>query len=112
MNRQQFLLNDLKINGTQSSWDWEADFRYACEFYPNDIERAKMIVYGGAPAGVRMSEHDRAMRHIKLSRLRALRALESKGLITSYWTGTGEGGRNFTGVCRERAYKIKTSTQF
>jgi len=52
-------------------------------------------------------EHDRYIRPtITARRLRALRKLVEKGLVESYWVGTGWGGRSDTGVGRLRGYML------
>ncbi len=90
--------------GITSSWDWEMDLKFAEKI--GDEEAVKLLKeLGGSVLAIR--EHDRYIRPTTTDRrLRALRKLVEKGLVESYWVGTGWGGRNDTGVNRLRGYML------
>lgn len=100
----QFLLADMEKHGGQSSWDWEADRRFA-EFI-GDTEAADMLnraIKSEAVDCFRFAAA-RTARHVTRKRLRVLNDLRKRGLVDSGWIGTQEGGRNTFGVGRIRAY--------
>lgn len=99
-----FLLNDLKENVSQSSWDWEADLRFA---YAIDHPKKKLI------EDVVNSETVWPIRYgilkstgITAKRLRYLRKLVNKKLVISYWIGSGWGGQSEFGLKRVRNYRL------
>ena len=90
--------------GITSSWDWEMDRKFAEMI--GDEEAVKLLKEFGDSV-LAMREHDRCIRPtITARRLRALRKLVGMGLVTSYWIGTGWGGRSDLGVNRLRGYSI------
>lgn len=106
MTKEEFILSDLEKYGSQSSWDWEADYRFAQQFYPEHEELIRKITYGGAPAGIRINAHfHTAANKVKQNRLAVLRMLVKKGFVVSYWNGTGEGGALLFGVNRVKVYE-------
>lgn len=90
--------------GITSSWDWEMDLKFA-EKIGDDV--AADFIKGLCGSVLSIRDHDRYIRsRITARRLRALRRLVKKGLVSSYWVGTGWGGRSDTGVSRLRGYMI------
>lgn len=100
------VLEDLKKHGTQSSWDWEADQRFASHI--GDSEAAdgiRKILDSCAPSAFRIA----AMleyRRITNRRLRVLRKLVKNGLVVAFWDGLGQGAINQFGVRRVRCFRI------
>lgn len=92
------------VQGITSSWDWEMDRKFAEKI--GDEDAVKLLKeFGGSVLAMR--EHDRCIRPtITARRLRALRKLVGMGLVTSYWVGTGWGGRSDLGVNRLRGYML------
>ena len=90
------------VQGITSSWDWEMDRKFAEKI--GDEDTVKLLKkLGNSILSIR--EHDRYIRPtITARRLRALRKLVEKGLVHSYWLGTGWGGRSDLGVSRLRGY--------
>jgi hypothetical protein len=98
-------LDDLRKNGDQASWDWEADERFAHMI--GDLEAADMIRQ--AIDSVSTIFHRYTAVHvtgITQKRLRALRRLGRQGFIKTGWIGTGPGGYNEFGVRRSRWYRL------
>ncbi len=90
--------------GITSSWDWEMDLKFAEKI---DDEEAVNLLKELRGSVLAIREHDQYIRPtITVRRLRALRKLVKKGLVESYWVGTGWGGRNDTGVNRLRGYML------
>ena len=101
---QKFLLANLKANGPQSSWDWQADHRFALAAgLTEEAEKIRLVLRSHAPTIFR-DEVMFSVKHVKTRRLRALQALVKKGLVRSAWVGTGAGGKNEFSVNRCRAY--------
>ena len=99
------LVNDLKQHGGQSSWDWEADARFA-EII-GDFESAK-ILWGVVHSSTMVFRQLTIVQKtgITKKRLRALRRLVKLGLVESSWESLGAGGRNIFGVGRLRGYNL------
>jgi hypothetical protein len=102
---EKFLLADLKEHRVQSSWDWSADERFAIHLGErNTLIRETMD--SGAPAVFRMAAAN-TWKKITQRRLRTLRRLVDRKLVTSFWSGTGDGGFYEFGVRRIRSYALK-----
>ncbi len=109
--RQQrdFLKRELKRE-SQSSWDWEADSRFA-EFL-GEKQIAKDLLHAARNVGLiyfavtawEMFEGPR----IKRLRLRRMNELEQEGIVISEWRGTGPDGKTLYGVNRNRAYFLRS----
>lgn len=104
--REKFLLVDLKINSSQSSWDWEADNRFNKEFkIIDDDGLGDALVSSDALAHSRMAVHQIHFEKVKRARLRVLNGLVKKKLVRAFWVGTGFGGKTDFGVSRCRGYQ-------
>lgn len=103
-----FVLSDLKKNGSQDSWDWSADGRFAV--YCGDVELAGLIVHlmdSSSVSAIRMGIHSLMIRKpITERRLRALRALVKRGKVKACWLGTGAGALSSFGTNRTRQYRL------
>ena len=103
---EQNLINDLKSNGEQSSWDWDADARFAKIIGDEKSEQIILAaIKSGAPSAIRFETVHQT--GVPKKRLRYLRGLVKKGVATAYWEGLGEGGKNTFGVNRLRVYKAQ-----
>ena len=74
--------------GTQSSWDWDADYRFA--EYVGDPEIVALIKKEGrsmAPGPLLWMHHEAAFGKIHKRRLRALRYLKKIGLLERWYSG-------------------------
>lgn len=99
-----FLLEDLKRHIYLSSWDFEADVRFAEAIKHKDAEIVRLCLEGQSPWPIRKSVLEST--GVTKLRLRALRELVHDGLVVSEWTGTGPGGWTELNVCRCRMYKL------
>lgn len=111
MNKlKRFLLSDLEENLDQSSWDWEADYRFAIA--AGDTKSAEIIkeaIDSSAPTALRFV----LVRStgITKKRLRVMNGLIKMKLVTAYWLGTGDGGRSEFGISRVKIYTLSTSVR-
>ena len=108
MTNTEFLIQDFKEHPVQSSWDFEADLRFAKAI---DDEEAvglirSMLKSSFAPAILGVFHHTIRPR-ITRRRLAATRKLVERGLVTARWSGTGYGGKTEFGVNRARTYAWK-----
>ncbi len=103
---ESFLLKDIeKHGGSQSSWDWEADARFAKRFVADAVEDVMALLKSESPFPIQISGHRVLIyRKVTVKRLRGLRGLVKKGLVASHWYGLGAGGVNTFGVGRTRGY--------
>ena len=104
----QFLLDDLKAHGGQSSWDWNADQRLA-EWLGNAeaVEGIEAAKHAGGLLVYALGVHSLYAKKIKRIRLAGLRKLVKAGLVESWWIGLGYGGGSEFGVNRVRTYRLK-----
>ena len=105
MTNTEFLINDFKEHPVQSSWDFEADLRFAKAIGDKEaVELIKPMLNGGfLPAILAIFRHTIRPR-ITNRRLRAMRKLVKQGLVKIGWLGTGYGGKTEFGVNRVRSY--------
>lgn len=108
MTKEEFLIKDIGENGSQSSWDWQADLRFAKFFFPEEHADIAAIIHSSTVYSSRIAAHEVLAKKTKSSRIATLRRLIKKGLIESSWMGTGEGGKNLFGVNRVRSYYLTT----
>lgn len=105
---QDFLMTDLKENGSQSSWDFQADLRFAKflkeEEAVADLER---ILFSSAPLALILDAHSALIGKVKNKRLAGLRELVSMGEAESFWMGLGQGSMNQFGAKRVRCYSLR-----
>lgn len=101
---ERFLLDDLRENHAQSSWDWPADERFA-EHVGDGDNLITESMESGAPSAFRIAAA-KTWERITQRRLRALRALVKRGLVVAFWSGTGPGGFTDFGVRRVRTYDL------
>jgi hypothetical protein len=102
-----FLLQDLKENGPQCSWDWPADLRFAKHAGDaNATELYEWAVESTLVLPLLLYEVQLRGRYINQRRLRALRLLVRTGKVKSHWGGMGENGVYYFGVNRTRVYSL------
>lgn len=108
--REDFLLKDLEQYTTQSSWDWAADSRFAKEFSDNETQTIILeAMESGAPSSFRIDAWLSWWKNkVTNKRMRALNAMQKKGLVRSFWIGTGPGGKGMFGVGRTKGYLLNT----
>lgn len=108
----QIVLNDLRrheLGHGQSSWDWEADFRFAKEVGTKDeIEILQALLKSSAVFAHQIAVHKARIRKLAQRRIRALRKLYKMGLVDAFWLGTGHGGYSEFGIRRIRTWILKT----
>lgn len=93
----------------QSSWDWEADLWFAEAIHDQTaVECLRDVMKSLAPFPIRDAVRKHTTEHVRLRRLRALRKLVKRGVVESYWHGTGEG--SLLGVNRIRTYALIEKT--
>ena len=104
----QIVLDDMKKeHAGQSSWDWPADYRFAKSVEAKDeIEILEALLQSAALFVVQIAAHRIYITKLKKRRLRALKNLESQGLVYSSWTGTGYGGHTEFGVRRIKVWHL------
>lgn len=108
MKDGEFVLSDIKKNGSQSSWDWDADLRFACHLgLTEEIQHLRAANEGNFLPN-RLAHFEMVRRKITQRRLRVLRKLVHEGRVTSEWRGTGLFGKTDCGINRARAYFLKT----
>ncbi len=91
----------------QSSWDWEADYRFAIAINAkNEIEILENLLKSDAPFPVQIAVHKGCIGKLKNRRLKALRNLTKQGLINSHWLGTGYGGYSEFGIRRIKTWYL------
>ncbi len=106
-----FILRDMRTNGfgSQGSWDWPADLRFAEHMGDRDaIDLYRDILKSHAPFPFQIAAQKR-VDHVRRRRLRALRLLVKQGHVEAWWLGAGVGGHTEFGVRRLRAYALKGS---
>lgn len=105
MTNTEFLINDFKEHPVQSSWDFEADLRFAKEIGDDEAVNLlrSMLKSRFVPAILGVFYHTIRPR-ITRKRLRVIRKLVEQGLVVTYWSGTGYGGKADFGVSRTRTY--------
>lgn len=103
-----WLLADLAEHRAQSSWDWEADARWATMTGDDAMRSCIDVLLSSSTIGmIKLNYHDSYVRRtITLPRLRALRRLVREGYAVARWTGTGEGSRALYGLSRVRVYEL------
>lgn len=111
MTKEEFLIKDLEENESQSSWDWEADFRFAKQFYPNECKDIALIIRSQTLHAHQIVAHRLLAEKTKSSRLRTMRRLIKKGIVKAYWVGTGWGGKHDFGINRVRAYFLNNKPE-
>jgi hypothetical protein len=100
---EAFLIHDMKSHGgCQSSWDWEADARFASFIEHKDAALINQACYSGTVWPIK----ERIIRGTGIIqlRLRYLRGLQKCGIVKGAWTGTGAGGLYELGTRRIRDY--------
>jgi hypothetical protein len=103
-DEESFLIDELKSDRMQSSWDWESDLRFA-ERFDMDCELLREAIDSSAPLKFRYMSAN-FNKTIKQRRLSALRRLVKKGVVRAWWSGTGVGGASEFGVGRVRSYSL------
>lgn len=106
MSYEEFLLQDLKDNKSTSSWDWQADYRFAWKFFPDVVEDFQMLFRRNTLHSAKIAFHKTYLLHVKKARLRSLRKLQQKKLVVSGWMGLGIGGYSETGITKVRTYQL------
>lgn len=103
-----WLIADLREHRCQSSWDWEADKRWAEMKGDAAMQECIDVLINSTGIDVlRANYHDAYVRRqVTEPRLRALRRLVREGHAVAYWQGAGEGARNNFGVGRFRVYAL------
>ena len=112
MKDWQVILNDMKNTRLgQSSWDWEADYRFALAVDANDEAEILSSLFNATTVfPIQIAIHKRFIGKLKNRRLRALRNLQRQGLVGSRWLGTGYGGYSEFGARRIKTWwLIKTN---
>lgn len=106
---EQIILEDIKKTRMgQSSWDWEADYRFAKAVNANDeIEILKALLKSHTAFPIQIEIHRKYISKLKNRRLRALRRLEKRGVLFSGWAGTGYGGYALFGTRRTKGWHLK-----
>jgi hypothetical protein len=106
---KKLMMKDLEEYGEQSSWDWDADLRFAIMI--ND-EKSITIIQEALKSYSTSQVRCQAVAEtgITKKRLRVLNGLIRLGLVKASWVGTGEGGRNLYGVSRVRSYELSSSS--
>lgn len=101
---------DVRRHRSQSSWDWEADARFA-RLLGNEWAERRILAAceSHAPAAFRYAAV--AETGVTKQRLAALRLLLKSGRITADWRGTGPGGLSELGTNRVRVYFPLVSAQ-
>ena len=112
-DRLRWLLQDLRDNGSQGSWDWEADARFADALGLSEVAAdASACCTSPSTSFARYNAHRMLVyRQATQPRLRLLRRAIRMGYIKAYWQGTGPGGANLFSVTRVRGYKLTTQGQ-
>ena len=108
MRDHEFILADLKKNDAQSSWDWDADLRFAKHLGLAEEFRHLELAIGGNFLPDRRAHFEMVRRTVTQRRLRAIRKLVHMGLVRSEWRGTGSCGKTDCGINRARGYFLKT----
>jgi hypothetical protein len=105
---RDFMLNEMKEYGYQSSWDWAADLRFA-EFIGDEtaVEMLHEIMKSNTVWPIIIAVHEQCIGKVKRKRLSILRELVSMGEADSWWTGTGHGGGHDFGAKRVRTYGLR-----
>lgn len=103
-----FILKDMRSYHGQSSWDWEADLRFArflgdkeAEVIINDACHCSLV-----PMAVALM-HTKAALRVKGKRLDLLRELVREGLVEKWPLGTGQCGRTDCGISWAMSYHLK-----
>lgn len=106
--QRQFLIADIKKHGAQSSWDWDADVRFAR--FLDDTVSADAIQRACDSHSVLSARYSYWVhfggRRICRNRMRRLRELVSAGFLSAGWVGLGAGGFSEFGIRRVRAYSL------
>jgi len=111
-NKKEEVLNwlrdDLKQCEIQTSWDWDADYRFAMQFGSESEKKAiKEFYFSKSIAGIKIAVWCETIRGtITRKRLNALNELVAQGYAKKWWSGTGGGGMYEIGVNRVRAYGL------
>lgn len=103
----RWLYEDIKEHGPQSSWDWEAELRFAR--FVGDTHAAEWIekaVDSKAPTGLRCAVVESVYQRVHRQRLEGLRRLKARGIVTASWIGGGAGCWYELGVRRFRLYQL------
>lgn len=101
------LLADLHQHRGQSSWDYEADYRFAKALgWEKETEDLKSILGSRAPFTCIIAAHTTLVGHVKKLRVSTLRTLAKEGYVEAFWVGMGSGGGSTFGVNRARAYVL------
>lgn len=110
MKDWQIILEDMrKTRVGQSSWDWEADYRFAKAIDAKDeIEILESLLKSTTVFAIQIGCHRRFITKLKDRRLRALRNLEKQGIVYSGWIGTGSGGLNEFGTRRIKSWHLRS----
>ena len=106
---EEIILKDMKdIKLGQSSWDWQADYRFAKAIKSeHEIDILEMLLKSNAPFPHQIAVHKKHISKLKNRRLRALRRLEKQKYLKSLWIGTGYGGRSDFGVNRIKTWHLR-----
>jgi hypothetical protein len=111
MNDREIILADMKVYGSQGSWDWEADYRFAQAIGAKETaEIYRMLLKSRSPF-CHLIWIQRQNDGVRKRRLRALRSLVKAGLVESWWRGTGIGGFSEFGVRKVKSYHLRKGTQ-
>lgn len=102
----KFLTEDMKahINMT-TSWDWDADYRFAEKFYDDATIKAILLTKGNVNNVRGVDLFMAVAKRVHKKRLHTLRKMEEKGLVKTGWVGNGVGSSTF-GVTKSRLYEL------
>lgn len=108
MKDWQIILKDMRERHVgQSSWDWEADYRFAKAIGAiYEIEILESLLKSTTVFAIQIACHKKFITKLKNRRLRALRCLVKQGLVDSWWRGTGYGGYSEFGARRIKTYHL------
>jgi hypothetical protein len=109
MKDEQIILRDMEQTGLgQSSWDWNADYRFAKAIKATyETEILKSLLRSTAVFPIQIAVHKKFINKLKNRRLAALRQLQRQGIVYSAWIGTGHGGYSEFGVRRIKAWHLR-----
>jgi hypothetical protein len=94
-------------DGMGSSWDWEADLRFAQAIGDDGAATwADQLARSQMPLPLRLDLYTAHCGHITRRRRRAMGELVRRGWATASWIGLGEGSRAAFGVGRSRVYEL------
>lgn len=107
MKDTDILYHDLEQHGSQGSWDWEADLRFAQAIGDKEaVDDLKKCLRSSAVFALLISAQRGLVGHITRRRVRALQQLVRDGKAKAYWLGTGAYGKTEFGTNRVRHYEL------